>query len=262
MNNLNNTEEYRKEISNWFASGKDFDEGYVLFVRLSHNRALAIQLARKRTESKLEYELQKILERTLIIERPVFPIGMIKKTIAPVIEKKAAIATETGKIDATVLEQVKMQVKRDDSINYDALNEEQKALYDANRDMYKDMRSYHEKMKLASTDEDRKAKREKVVELDSAIRENWKQFDASFLPAGKKPEGEETESKEIDPVKAVTNARSYLSKNLPKLETLTGKKLDDLKAKVAERYQVLVMAGQALDETSLAKLKSCGIIVE
>lgn len=262
MNDLNKTEEYRKEINDWLASGKDFDEGFVLFVRFSHNRALAMQLSRKRIQSKLEYELQKILERTLIIERPVMPIGVIQKSVAPVIEKKAAIATEAETIEATVLEHGKMRVKREDSIDYDALTDEQKDLYDANRDMYKLMRSFHEKMKLATTDEDRKAAREKVVELDGLIRDNWKQFDASFLPAGEKVEGGEPEAKEADPVKAVGSARSYLSKNLPKLEGLTGKKLDDLKSKIKVRYETIIAANQVVDEETVAKLKSCGIIVE
>lgn len=262
MNNLNKTTEYAKEIKDWFASEKDFDEGFVLFVRFSHNRALAMQLSRKRIQSKLEYELQKILERGLIIERPVMPIGVIQKAVAPVIEMKAAIETEISKGEKIIENQGKVLVWHDDKVDYESLSDEQKALYDDNRDKYKEMRSYHEKMKLATTDEDRKEAREKVVELNDIIRENWKQFDASFLPEGEKPEGSEPEVKETDPFKAVNNARSYLSKNLPKLETLTGKKLDELKSKVAERYQVLIDAGQALDETSITKLKACGIIVE
>ena len=262
MNNLNNTEVYKNEINDWFASGKDFDEGFVLFVRFSHNRALAMQLSRKRIQSKLEYELQKILERTLIIERPVMPIGVIQKAVAPVIEKKTAIVDDISKSEKIIEKHGKVLVWHDDKVDYESLYDEQKDLYDKNRAMYKEMRSYHEKMKLATTDEDRKAARERVVELDGLIRENWKQFDASFLPEGSSSQGQENDQKETDPFKAVNNARSYLSKNLPKLETLTGKKLDELKAKVAERYQVLIDAGQALDETSIAKLKSCGIIVE
>lgn len=262
MNDLNKTQEYAKEIRDWFASGKDFDEGFVLFVRFSHNRALAMQLSRKRIQSKLEYELQKIVERTLIIERPVMPIGVIKKAIAPVIEMKAAIETEISKGEKIIEKQGKVFIWHDDKVDYESLSDEQKALFDSNRDMYKEMRSYHEKMKLSTTDEDRKEMRDKVVELDGLIRENWKQFDASFEPQEPSSQGQENGEKETDPFKAVNNARSYLSKNLPKLETLTGKKLEELKAKVAERYQVLIDTGQALDETSITKLKACGIIVE
>jgi hypothetical protein len=58
------TLEYKKEIEAWLKSkDKDFDAGFELFVRFSHNRALAMQLARKRLLSKLEYELQKIAQR-------------------------------------------------------------------------------------------------------------------------------------------------------------------------------------------------------
>lgn len=264
MNDLNKTQEYAKEIRDWFASGKDFDEGFVLFVRFSHNRALAMQLSRKRIQSKLEYELQKIVERTLIIERPVMPIGVIKKAIAPVIEMKAAIETEISKGEKIIEKQGKVFIWHDDKVDYESLSDEQKALYDANRDMYKEMRSWHEKMKLATTDEDRKTAREKVVELNDIIRENWKQFDASFLPEGEKTEGDDAGAKEPDPVKEIGNARSYISKTLKAISEgkIPEKKLDGVKKKALERYQTIITAGQVVDEETVAKLKSCGIIVE
>lgn len=266
MNDINKTQEYAKEINDWFASDKDFNEGYLLFVRFSHNRALAMQLARKGTalQSKLEYELQKIVERTLIIERPVMPISVIKKAVAPVIEMKVVIATEAEKIEATVLKHGKYLVMHDEKVDYESLTDEQKALHDENRAMYKEMRSYHEKIKLSTTDEDRKAARERVVELDGLIRENWKQFDASFLPAGEKTEGGEPEAKEADPIKEIGNARSYISKTLKAISEgkIPEKKLDGVKKKALERYQTLIAANQVVDEETVAKLKACGIIVE
>lgn len=264
MNDLNKTEEYAKEIRDWFVSGKDFDEGFMLFVRFSHNRALAMQLSRKRIQSKLEYELQKIVERTLIIERPVMPIGVIKKSVAPVIEMKAAIATENSKAERIINTHDKVLVYLEGKVDYESLTDEQKALFDSNRDMYKEMRSYHEKMKLSTTDEDRKEMRDKVVELDGLIRENWKQFDASFLPEGGKPEGDDAGTKEPDPVKEIGNARSYISKTLKAISEgkIPEKKLDGVKKKALERYQTLIAANQVVDEETVAKLKACGIIVE
>ena len=266
MNDLNKTQEYAKEIREWFASGKDFNEGYLLFVRFSHNRALAMQLARKGTalQSKLEYELQKIVERTLIIERPVMPISVIKKAVAPVIEMKVVIATEAEKIEATVLKHGKYLVMHDEKVDYESLTDEQKALYDANRDMYKEMRSYHEKMKLATTDEDRKAMRDRVVELDGLIRENWKQFDASFTPEGTSSQDQENDQKEADPIKAITNARANLSKIFKKLDSFDGtqKQKDKMVAAAKKQYEIIVAADQAVSDETVAKLKACGIIVE
>lgn len=259
MNNTNNTEQYKKEIRDWFASNKDFDEGFLLFVRFSHNRALAMQLGRKRMQSKLEYELQKILDRGVVIERAVFPIGQLKKAVAPVVEKKTAVAGENQKIEKTIDDLGRKRVKLEDTVDYDALNDEQKALYDSFPPAYKEMRSWHEKMKLAKTDEERKELRARVVELDDTIRENWKKFEASFEPAA---DPDPDAAKEIDPVKAISNARSYLSKNLPKLEKLEGKKLDALKAKIKERYETIINAKQVVDDETVVKLKACGIIVE
>lgn len=257
MNNHKNTEQYRKEIKNWFASGKDFDQGFSLFVRFSHNRALAIQLARKRTQGKLEYELEKLAIAPVLIERPVMNIAVVRTVVVKAEVAKKEIVIEVDKTERKFEKAEKVLVNTEGRIDYEKLNEEQKALFDANRDKYKEMRSWHEKMKLAKTDQERADARAMIIELDDAIRANWQKFDASFTG-----EVSENFSPEVDPVKAVGNARSYLSKNLSKLESLTGKKLDGLKEKVKERYDVIIAANQVVDDETTAKLVAHGIIVE
>ena len=217
-------------------------------------------LARKRTQGKLEYELEKIMKASVIIERPVMNITVVRTTVAKAVEKKGNIIIEVGKVEKQVEKTEKVLVNINGRIDYEKLNEKQKQLYDDNRDKYKEIRSWHEKMKLANTDEERAMYRNKVVELDDAIRDNWKAFDLSFEPSS--PQNNGNDPKDIDQVKAVSNARAYLSKNIPKLEGLTGKKLDALKEKVAQRYGVIIEAKQAVDDETIAKLKAHGIIVE
>ena len=58
------SEQCKEEIRAWLNSEeKDFDVGYELYARYGHNRALALQMARKRPLTKLIYELEKIIAR-------------------------------------------------------------------------------------------------------------------------------------------------------------------------------------------------------
>lgn len=247
MNDITKTNEYNDEIRSWFSSERNFDKGFSLFVRFSHNKALAIQLARKRTQSKLEYELGKILERNIIIERPVLPITTLVKA-------DVEINTDLSGIDQ---EKEKNIVVKRSKIDYESLTAEQKELYDTYRKLNKELRSWHEKMKIATTDEQRKEFREQVEMVDERIRENWKIFDGSF---SEKKESEEV--KEQDPIRMVANSRSYISKQLFKIDSLKGSKLEKAKEKLRINYQIIIDSHQALSSETIEKFKKHGIIVE
>lgn len=129
------------------------------------------------------------------------------------------------------------------------------------------MRSWHEKMKLAKTDVDRAICRETVMLLDDEIHSNWLRFDEL---KNERPGMEETEvnpggelNNAIDVVKAVSNARSYLSKNISKLEGFSGKNSDlkKLKDKILERYFTIIDNAQVVDIDTIEKLKKHGVIV-
>ena len=161
----------RKEIKAWLESEeKDFDAGYELFVRFSHNRALALQIARKRLLSKLIYELQKIALRETIKESPVMPIRAIVR------------AGNRNREHVDVENQIESTGKKlvviDDRINYEDLPEEMKALYDQNREVYKEMRALHEKMKLLKKDEERAKVVADLISKDDLVTANWEKLDA------------------------------------------------------------------------------------
>lgn len=250
MNDLNKTEQYRAEIKAWMESDKDFDQGYALFVRFSHNKTMAVQLARKRDPGLLEYQVSKILDMGVIIERPVMNIAVVRTVIVKEQKKqevlKAPILEVSKKVERTFA--VGEKYTQED---FESFTDEQKTLFNLNRDMYKEMRSWHEKMKLAMTDEERATCRAEVLSLDKEIRANWEKFDNGS--SKKEPE-------ESDPVKAVSNARAFLSKNLPKMDVLEGKKRATVAAKIKERYLVIIEAKQSVDDETIAKLKACGIV--
>jgi hypothetical protein len=129
-----NTVQFRDDIQQWLKTpDHDFDEGFVLFARFSHNRALAMQLARKRIMSKLEYELTKIVKRPTIIERSVFPIGTIQKAVLKAKPKTPQSPEPTG-TEKTMNDAGKKLAGYDDKINPDELPEELKKLWDEYRE--------------------------------------------------------------------------------------------------------------------------------
>ena len=258
------TIEYKKEIEAWLKSkDKDFDAGFELFVRFSHNRALAMQLARKRPLSKLEYELQKVVQRGWLKESRVWPIGPVVKA-----GNRNQEHTET---ETQVEKAGKKLVVTDEKISYDDLPEDMKKLYDENRETYKLMRAVHEKMKLAKKDQERAKLRAELVAMDDKIAGNWEVLDKwvenpSGEDKGEVPASAGMTEKEREPVpdpaqlgKDLNACRSYISRNVKKVATLEEKKREALMAKLAERVQTLQKHHAEVKEETRKELEKLGL---
>lgn len=248
-----------EEINNWLESEtKDFEAGYVLFVRFSHNRALALYLARKQDLLKLEYELQKISERPALKDAPVMPIGPVLKVVKSAGEKVNGITDAGNVIDNA---EQKVRIIREGKVQYDDLPEELKKLYDENTASYKNMRTLHEQMKLAKTDEERAEKRAIIDTLDDGISANWKIIDdwaagkitADDLVAAT---GEQEEYKQINA------ARTYLSRNISKMETLKDEKHEKMKLDLRSRVTFLRSKKADISLETLVKLAKYAVIDE
>jgi len=248
-----------EEIKYWLDSEiKDFGAGYVLFVRFSHNRALALYLARKHDLLKLTYELQKISDRPTLKDAPVMPIGPILKMVKSSEEKVNGITDAGNVIDNA---EQKIRIIKDGKVQYDDLPEELKKLYDENTVSYKNMRTLHEQMKLAKTDEERAEKRAIIDTLDDGISGNWKIIDdwaagkitADDLVAAT---GEQEEYKQINA------ARTYLSRNITKMETLKGEKHEKMKLDLRTRVTYLRLKKADISLETLVKLAKHGVIDE
>ena len=260
------TLKYKEEIEAWLNSEeKDFDAGFELFARFSHNRALALQLARKRRLSKLEYELQKIVSRGFIRESRVWPVNSVTKA--------ADRNKEHTESENQLEETGKKLLVIDEKINYDELPEDMKKRYDENRETYKLMRAVHEKMKLATKDQERAELRAQLVTMDEKIFENWKTLDfwAAWGRLGndlekdteEPPEPEcETIPEPAELAKDLNACRSYLSRNVKKVATLEGKKREELLAKLAERVQTLQKHNADIKESTRKELEKLGLLNE
>jgi hypothetical protein len=256
MNDLNKTDEYAREIKAWLESDKDFNAGYLLFVRFSHNRAMALQFARKGAslQSKLEYELEKILERNLIIERPVFPIGPVVKA-----QVKAENVIDS---DVRIQNQEKKFELNGGKINPAELPEPLRILFDENSEKHKLMRSVHEAMKLAKTDKTRAELRKKLVDLDDRVSANWKVID-HYLETGELPKAPDAKSgKETELFKQINAARSYVSRGLNGLDKKKEKQRVKAIAEIKNRFEFLVANKAEVSKKTLEALKKLGITHE
>ncbi len=258
------SQDYKDEINAWLESEeKDFDAGFELYARFGHSRALALQLARKRRLSKLVYELEKIVARAFIKESRVWPINKITRTITRNQEHTEA--------ENQVEETGKKLVVTDEKIDYDELPDELKKVYDENRETYKLMRAVHEKMKLATNDQDRAEQRAELVAMDDKIAANWKILD-EWATKKDEDQGEDTKvdqepERETIPApaelaKELNACRSYLSRNVKKVATLEGKKREELLAKLAERVQTLQKHNAEIKESTRNELVKIGLISE
>lgn len=233
-----------EKIIAWIQSEeKDFDQGYLLLSKVLKNQSILHYLQRKRDQAKLEYELSKLV-----------PATVEKAAEAAMTENHAAdmkVSTEkVAKHDG------KLKIVQSGQINYDELPEALKPIYDNTISKYKEMRSVHEKIKLATSDEQRAELRKTLDELDNEIESGWVVIN-TWTASGKLPEAEKT-GKTID-FKAVNAARTYVSRAIEKAETTTGKKLEKLVADLQIRVDTLVAAEAEIKPETWDKLLALGI---
>jgi hypothetical protein len=240
-----------EEIKAWLDSEeKDFEAGYTLFVRFSHNRALALQIARKRLLTKLEYELEKIYKRKELKDSPVMPIGPVKKALAKAEDK------ETGVQQAGVIVEAaagKVKIIKGGRIQYEDLPEELKKLYDENTDRYKRMRARHEQMKIAQTPDARAQRRSDIDYLDDGIAANWKVIDD--WAAGKlNLDDLKKNDADKEVYKQINAARTYISREVKKVAKLEGEKRKKKVDAIIERIMILKKHNAKINDKTLQKL--------
>jgi len=233
-----------QEVQNWFDGEKDYQAGLVLLRTFSKNRSLFSFLSRKEKPEKLEYELQKLLQQpTQIID-----IRNTKKSEKPI---------ENTNETEPFVERVK--ITEDGKIRFDDLPEPLQEYYLKIKDEYKFMRSFHEKMKLAETDDARANFRQELVTLDDSIAEKWKAIDL-WTTTGELPE----ELKEAKPkpagnltVQEVNTNRTAVTRSLAALEneeTPEAKK-EELLSILSSSAQILLADGQGFKPETIERIK-------
>lgn len=169
--------------------------------------------------------------------------------------------------------------KRED---HDLLPDEIKALWDDNASIYKKMKDKFEECKALNGQLacDRYEVLKVLAELDDTYRKNMKAYDEYVIESvsdGDAPQDQETEGTEElseEAAKAVGAARTYISRNIEKLEGLVAaaaipdadadiiKKRDDVLGKIQERVTVLIENKAVISDAITQRLNAVGIATD
>ncbi len=265
----------RTRIQVWLSKEKHNDvelaEGALVLLQCNRNRALYNTIMRRpaRFEEKIAYELRKHL-RYLKDDINLDEVRSIENQVVPEIKKVLEVPVADDKpLPGNTFS---ARGKRPD---HDSLPEAIRAIWDKNAERYKKMKQAHETAKTLSAACDR-------YEFVKALAELWADYKKDFdtydhyvlLPVNEEAGASatppaETVSLSAEDVKAISSARSYITKNLPKLQKLVklSKKdgfeqaanMDDWRGRIQERIDILVRFNQVIGDEMKAKLNAAGL---
>lgn len=227
-------------------SEKNFSKGIELLSKNSRNQCMINMVTRKRNLPLLIYQLGKVIGRPVISKQ---------QTSIEVRELKV-VAVKSSNTQPNVDLTDKIQEKFN-KIDPSKLDESQKSIYDKITEAYKVQRTYHEKMKLATTDEQRGELRAMVIEADEIIAKGWDAIDSK-----KQTKTNTGEKSTLDISRDINAARSYITKNLNSLKSLPEAKKQKRIEEIKKRVDVLISSKAPVKSETFNALKNSGIISE
>jgi len=251
---------------------KDFNEGLELYSMASNHRSLMLYLQRKKNAQKLEYELSKLLKNLPSrLQKIVLP------EVTPTVKEPANTDEESKEDKKEDQAGVKSDTTGDHKIiefkkiNPGDLPAEMKPLYDEISEGHKEMRSIHEKMKLAQTDEERAVLREKLIFIEDKVTAGWKMIDEFMLlklqpkvEENKKdiPSSENNDASASDIAKEISAARTFLSRGIAEYKKAEESKKAGLKKKIEKRIKLLINNKASVSRKTKKALIDLAIISE
>lgn len=256
-------EKFTKDLQQYLTTPRDerdYERGALLLLQLNRNRFMHAHLVRRKNWDKLEYELKKHLNIRLegLTTREV---QEMEKRELPRIRlsmeaRRPILSTDKDFTGGTY------KGRRED---HDNLPAEVQALYERNADLYFKMKQTFETLKTMEdqTACDRHELLTLLVGLDKEYRQNWNAYD-TFGNEAADPASEtgEAEAQTTATPQQVNAARKYLSQNKTKVATLEGEAAETLLAKMQQRVNLLLSAGQTFAKEQQEELAALGLIFD
>ena len=256
-------EKFTKDLQQYLTTPRDerdYERGALLLLQLNRNRFMHAHLGRRKNWDKLEYELKKHLNIRLegLTTREV---QEMEKRELPRIRlsmeaRRPILSTDKDFTGGTY------KGRRED---HDNLPAEVQALYERNADLYFKMKQTFETLKTMEdqTACDRHELLTILVGLDKEYRQNWNAYD-TFGNEAADPASEtgEAEAQTTATPQQVNAARKYLSQNKTKVATLEGEAAETLLAKMQQRVNLLLSAGQTFAKEQQEELAALGLIFD
>ena len=256
-------EKFTKDLQQYLTTPRDerdYERGALLLLQLNRNRFMHAHLVRRKNWDKLEYELKKHLNIRLegLTTREV---QEMEKRELPRIRlrmeaRRPILSTDKDFTGGTY------KGRRED---HDNLPAEVQALYERNADLYFKMKQTFETLKTMEdqTACDRHELLTILVGLDKEYRQNWNAYD-TFGNEAADPASEtgEAEAQTTATPQQVNAARKYLSQNKTKVATHEGEAAETLLAKMQQRVNLLLSAGQTFAKEQQEELAALGLIFD
>lgn len=219
------------EITTWLNGPRDYATGRAIFEKYSRKTPLINLFRRKYKPEVLLYNLQK-LSGTKIKPERTNEIQLVQEKTTSVENRKTIVT---------------------DRINYEDLPADLQKVYDQNKELYKNFRAYHEKMKLSATNEERAKLRKTIAEYDDKIAGNWKKIDSW----DQSEEKITTEAGNTE--KMIAAARKWLSINIRYLGIREGIKQQHLVFGIREKIALLKNNNVKIPKATIIELEKFGI---
>lgn len=256
-------EKFTKDLQQYLTTPReerDYERGALLLLQLNRNRFMHAHLLRRKNWDKLEYELKKHLNIRLeglttreVQEMEKRELPRIKLSMEA---RRPILSTDKDFTGGTY------KGRRED---HDQLPAEVQALYERNADLYFKMKQTFETLKTMEdqTACDRHELLTILVGLDKEYRQNWNAYD-TFGNEAADPASEtgEAEAQTTATPQQVNAARKYLSQNKTKVATLEGEAAETLLAKMQQRVNLLLSAGQTFAKEQQEELAALGLIFD
>lgn len=288
-----NDPKFTEKLKKWFEcehTDANIREGALLLLQMNNNRHL-YQLINFDPQGKLEllkYELQKHLNYRIegmtiddvrVYDKKVTPIlqtAVDKTSEADNIAKQLAPhlpVVESENLDSIVPSAIVAKGKRAD---HDQLPDSIKAIWDSNCALWKKIKEHFEACKaydmscdryegLHAADEDFKRMLLTLKEEYYAYKQAMDIYDHAKPGDAEEQAQAETKTEAAITAGQISNARSYITKNLDKVLGFQNSgdtaKAAEWRAKLNERVQLLITAKAEITADTIAKLQQAGIAV-
>lgn len=282
---------FTQKIKEWFDkdhTDENIREGAMMLLQINNNKHL-YQVISFNPQGKLEllkYELRKHLNYR-IEGMTLDEVQEYDKKVTPILQSAIDKTSEADKIAADLaphlpvyednedIESITPQalIARGKREDHDQLPENIQQIWDANAALWKKIKEHFEACKaytqscdryegLHAADEEFRRMLETLKQEYYAYKQGMAEYDAA-QPGDEDAQPAEQKTEAAITSKQIGNARSYITKSLPKIfelqESGEADKAAALRDKVSERVQLLVSAKAELTADTIAKIQQAGI---
>lgn len=266
--------ELTQHIGKWLThigprTDQEIIEGATMLLRLNRNRSLyqTVVTRPQRHESKVVYELKKwygIRADGLTIDE----VNKLDSTLTP--QVKAAVDAEPKNDDGTVQNPDDLPAHSGKRADHDSLPDDIKGIWPRNAERWKKIKQLYNTLLTIDEPCSRYEYLKQLKDLWYGYKADFKKYDDFVIePNDGCENGGENGG---DDAKKITNARSYISKNIGPLQSIKSsydadgmdeKTLADYNsklAKVQERVDIILSAGEPIGDDLRATLADLGVV--